>query len=244
MKIISAETINDNARKQRKVEQEKENAQKLLENIQKDINKTKESLQGDLDSTRESLANIVYKISSSIDKTSQNQSKDSAILNKSIEKTEIATKTVNNSITKLNTELVNTVNELNESLIKNKAEFDTKIIEKKLDDVIKVLEKIKDKKAETKIFGGGGGGSSVQQALIRTTPTGQVLAVVTETGVYTERYDYSDATTIYTGIAPLETAEASTGWTITKYDLTDTSNASGKVATDVSWLDKAIGDYK
>jgi len=62
-------------------------------------------------------------------------------------------------------------------------------------------------------------------------------------GSSTERYDYDDATTIYTATAPVGTAEGSTGWKITKYDLTDTNNASGKVATDVSWTDRATGAY-
>lgn len=59
----------------------------------------------------------------------------------------------------------------------------------------------------------------------------------------TERYDYDDATTIYTATAPVGTAENVTGWTITKYDLTDTNNSSGKVATDVSWTNRATGTY-
>lgn len=60
----------------------------------------------------------------------------------------------------------------------------------------------------------------------------------------TARYDYSDSTTIYVGAAMLEVADATTsGWVITKYDLSDSSNASGKVATDVSWTNRATGSY-
>ena len=59
----------------------------------------------------------------------------------------------------------------------------------------------------------------------------------------TERFDYDDATTIYTGTAAVGTADSATGWTITKYDLTDTNNASGKIATDVSWTNRASGTY-
>lgn len=59
----------------------------------------------------------------------------------------------------------------------------------------------------------------------------------------TERYDLSSSTIIYTATAPVGTADASLGWTITKYDLSDTNNASGKVATDVSWENRAIGSY-
>ncbi len=59
----------------------------------------------------------------------------------------------------------------------------------------------------------------------------------------TERYDYNDSTTIYTAFAPIGTADASTGWTITRYDLTDTNDASAKIATDVSWTNRASGAY-
>jgi hypothetical protein len=59
----------------------------------------------------------------------------------------------------------------------------------------------------------------------------------------TERYDYDDATIIYTATAPVGTGDSSTGWTITKYDLTDTNDASGKIATDVSWTNRATGSF-
>lgn len=62
-------------------------------------------------------------------------------------------------------------------------------------------------------------------------------------GGVTERYDYSDSTTIYTGYAPLGTSNGSTGWTITKYDLASSSAASGKIAVDVTWTDRASGTY-
>lgn len=59
----------------------------------------------------------------------------------------------------------------------------------------------------------------------------------------TERYDYSSSTTIYVGQAPLGTAEATAIWTITKYDLASSSAASGKVAINTAWDDRAIGTY-
>lgn len=59
----------------------------------------------------------------------------------------------------------------------------------------------------------------------------------------TERYDYSSSTIIYTGQAAVGTDDNSTGWTITKYDLASSSAASGKIATDVSWTNKASGSY-
>lgn len=62
-------------------------------------------------------------------------------------------------------------------------------------------------------------------------------------GQQTERYDYSDSTTIYVGSADIGTADASTGWTIVKYDLTSSSAASGKVSTNVSWNNRASGSY-
>ena len=59
----------------------------------------------------------------------------------------------------------------------------------------------------------------------------------------TERFDLTSSTIIYTATAPVGTADASLGWTITKYDLSDTNNASGKVATDVSWNNRATGSF-
>lgn len=59
----------------------------------------------------------------------------------------------------------------------------------------------------------------------------------------TEMYDYSSSTAIYAGEATLGTAVSATGWTITKYDLSSSSAASGKVATDVSWNNRASGTY-
>jgi hypothetical protein len=62
-------------------------------------------------------------------------------------------------------------------------------------------------------------------------------------GQQTERYDYSSSTTIYVGSADVGTSDASTGWTIIKYDLASSSAASGKVATNVSWNNRASGSY-
>jgi len=59
----------------------------------------------------------------------------------------------------------------------------------------------------------------------------------------TERYDIDSPPVYYTATAPVGTSESSLGWTITKYDLTDTNNASGKVATDVSWQSRATGSF-
>lgn len=59
----------------------------------------------------------------------------------------------------------------------------------------------------------------------------------------TERYDYSAGTIIYTAVAAPGTTDDSLGWFITKYDLNDPQNASGKIATDVSWQDRKIGSY-
>lgn len=73
-----------------------------------------------------------------------------------------------------------------------------------------------------------------------TNPDGTVIGA---TALLTERYDYDDATTIYTATAAVGTSEGSTGWIITKYDLTDTDNASGKIATSTSWTNRASGAY-
>ncbi len=71
------------------------------------------------------------------------------------------------------------------------------------------------------------------------------LDVVTHASLDTriERYDYTSATTIYVGVAPRGTDPSSTGWVITKYDLTDTSDATALIAEDVSWDDRATGTY-
>ncbi len=64
------------------------------------------------------------------------------------------------------------------------------------------------------------------------------------TGIaHTERYDYSDSTTIYVGSAAVGTSEGSTGWTINKFDLSDSSNAKGLIAIDVTWTNRAAGSY-
>lgn len=61
-------------------------------------------------------------------------------------------------------------------------------------------------------------------------------------GNETQRYDVQGST-IYTGSAPVGTLDNATGWTITKYDLSDMTDASGKVATDVSWDNRTTGTY-
>lgn len=105
-------------------------------------------------------------------------------------------------------------------------------LEKESKDQTKLLTEILDKPV-----GGGGGGGSTYIPL-------QQDGVATVAKALSERYDYDDSTTIYTAQAPLGTGDASTGWIITKYDLTDTNNASGKVATDVSWTGRAGGTYQ
>lgn len=71
---------------------------------------------------------------------------------------------------------------------------------------------------------------------IKTTTTVTIPTV-------TERYDTSNSPIIYTGSATVGTSDASLGWTITKYDVTISSAMSGKIATDVSWDNRAIGAY-
>lgn len=101
-------------------------------------------------------------------------------------------------------------------------ELNTDPVEKLLKKTNRLLEELPDLMPRS---GGGGGGAVIPQVL-------------------TERYDYNDSTTIYTATAALGTANSATGWTITKYDLTDTNDASGKVATDVSWDDRATGSFR
>jgi hypothetical protein len=63
------------------------------------------------------------------------------------------------------------------------------------------------------------------------------------TSQVTKRFDTSSSTILYTATAPVGTADSSLGWTITKFDLTNSSDSSGKVATDVSWTDRSLGSY-
>lgn len=116
-------------------------------------------------------------------------------------------------------------------------------VEKKLDESNKHLKEI----AEKRFVGGGGGGGHGTPYVNENDKASYVTlsdgAVPVVNAVITERYDYTDSTTIYTAHAVLGTLDASLGWTITKYDLSDTSNASGKVATDVSWVNRATGTF-
>lgn len=59
---------------------------------------------------------------------------------------------------------------------------------------------------------------------------------------YTYRYDY-DSNPFFIGYGNVGLSDSATGWTITKYDLTDPNDASGKIATDVSWDDRLTGTY-
>lgn len=59
----------------------------------------------------------------------------------------------------------------------------------------------------------------------------------------TERYDIQ-GDIIYTGQAKPDTLESDAAWTVYKYDLTDMTQASGKVATNMAWDDRTTGDYK
>lgn len=68
-------------------------------------------------------------------------------------------------------------------------------------------------------------------------------AIPVTSGVVTERYDYADPTTIYVGQATLGTSDTATNWTVYKYDLTDSSDASGKVAVNIAWTNRSAGAY-
>jgi len=102
---------------------------------------------------------------------------------------------------------------------------------------------------------GSGGGSGVDPVGLKDiddTPINPateekqdaIIAALGGSGSTTARYDYDAGTTIYEGEASVGTSEGSTGWTITKYDLTDSNNSSGKVATDVSWTNRTMGTYE
>lgn len=62
--------------------------------------------------------------------------------------------------------------------------------------------------------------------------------------IFTERYDYASPTTIYTAAAPVGTADSDPVWTVFKYDLANTANASGKVAYNLAWTNRTSGVYQ
>jgi hypothetical protein len=66
---------------------------------------------------------------------------------------------------------------------------------------------------------------------------------INSTVAVAERYDYDDSTTIYAGQAPVGTAVGTASWTITKYDLTDSNDASGLIATNVTWSGRTGHTY-
>jgi hypothetical protein len=114
-------------------------------------------------------------------------------------------------------------------------------VEKLLKTANKLLTSLLEKPV-----GAGGGGAGLP--FVGDSGYAQPLTLFNDAlpvtaAALTERYDYDVATTIYTAVARRGTSEGSTGWTITKYDLTDTNNASGKIATDVSWTSRASGTY-
>lgn len=62
-------------------------------------------------------------------------------------------------------------------------------------------------------------------------------------GALTERYDYAGSPIIYVGTALAGADEGAATWTVTKYDLSDGSAASGKVALGLAWTSRASGSY-
>jgi hypothetical protein len=145
-------------------------------------------------------------------------------------------------------------------------EQDFTTLEKALKDVLKAVQKIaipevpktdlsgvekaleKQSKQLTKLIEKPG--SSFKTDLPFQDSDGNIKRVTLVNGVVpitqsalTKRFDYSSSTIIYTATAPVGTAESSTGWTITKFDLTNSGDSSGKIATDVSWDNRAAGVY-
>lgn len=111
---------------------------------------------------------------------------------------------------------------------------------------LKKTNKLLDEIADKPVGGGGGGGGRATPYEVNGIPAFVELengGLPTVSKILTERYDYASSTVIYTAVAPVGTADASTGWTITKYDLSNSSDANGKIATDVSWDNRATGTY-
>lgn len=61
--------------------------------------------------------------------------------------------------------------------------------------------------------------------------------------IQTERFDYATPPVYYVGAAPLGSSESEAVWTIEKFDLTDTSNATGLKAHGAIWDDRATEIY-
>jgi hypothetical protein len=56
------------------------------------------------------------------------------------------------------------------------------------------------------------------------------------------RYDYS-GNPIYIANASIGADETASVWTIQAYDLSDSSNATAKIATNTAWSNRASGTY-
>ena len=120
---------------------------------------------------------------------------------------------------------------------------DLSTVEKKLDKSNKLLKEIVEKPVSS---GGGGGGRATpyqDSTGLPVFPTLSNGAIQITQATLTKRFDTSSSTIVYTATAPVGTLDSSLGWTITKFDLTNASDSSGKVATDVSWLLRATGSY-
>lgn len=121
---------------------------------------------------------------------------------------------------------------------------DNKNVEKLLTKANKLLIQILDK--PVKSGGGSGGGRATPYQDISGIPAFVTLKdgnIPIIDAVYTQRYDYSGSPIIYVGYALVSTINSSLGWTINKYDLTTSSSASGKVATNVSWDNRITGSF-
>jgi hypothetical protein len=59
----------------------------------------------------------------------------------------------------------------------------------------------------------------------------------------TELFDYSSSSVIYVGQAAPGSSPSDPAWFVQKFDLSDASNASGKVARGIAWTDRASEVY-
>lgn len=95
--------------------------------------------------------------------------------------------------------------------------------------------------------GGSGGGSGLATPYVQNgLPAFPELyngALPVITARLTERFDYS-SNPIYVGSAPLGSSEADAVWYIEMFDLTDSSNATGKKAVNASWSDRDMAVYE
>jgi hypothetical protein len=116
---------------------------------------------------------------------------------------------------------------------------DLSTVEKKLDKSNELLEAIR-----TRPTGSTGGSTSFKSAdgKLAYAELDDMGRLPVTPGAVTSRYDIQ-GTTIYTGEAPIGSSDAAPVWTITKFDLADMANVSGKLKLNGIWNNRGTEEY-